>query len=78
MPLTEKGEKIMKSMKRTYGVKRVSKYSTQQPTLEKLKMWRKKKNSRKVAGLEKLANRRSLKRRARVELMKLATTLSPQ
>jgi len=50
--------------------------SRQVPTKERSKAGRKAKNSRRVGQLEKLAARRSLKRRAKVELMKLATTLS--
>ena len=75
MPLTKKGQDIMQSMKRTYGGKKGEQvfYATA--------------NAGKISGVEekakggkvgKLANRRSLKRRARVELMRLATTLSPR
>lgn len=46
------------------------------PTKEQLKLWRKSKHTRKVGQLEKLANRRSIKRRSKVELLKLVSTLS--
>jgi len=55
MPLTDKGKKIMQSMKRTYGGRKGEQvfYATR--------------NARKA-----------VKRKAKVELMKLATTLSPE
>ena len=50
----------------------------QQQTNRKLQKWRQEKVIRKVKRLQKLAHRRSLKRRAKVELMKLVTTLNQQ
>ena len=73
MPLTKKGKKIMNSMQRTYGARRVKQvfYATR--------------NAGKIEGVEKKAKggsvgtlglKRAVKRRAKVELMRLATTLS--
>ena len=50
--------------------------SMQVPTKEQLKAWRKNTNSSKVGQFEKAVNRKVLKRKAKVELMKLVTTLN--
>ena len=64
MPLTEKGRKIMNNMQRTYGGKKGEQvfYATR--------------NAGKITGVEETSARKSTG--ARVELMKLATILSPE
>ena len=50
-------------------------YSTHQPIKEELKVWRKAKVIRKFTQLEKLVNRRSIKRRTKLEILRLADAL---
>jgi hypothetical protein len=77
MPLTTKGKKIKSAMTAKYGEKKGEDIFYASANKGTIKGVAKGKNLRKVGQLEKLANRRSLKRRAKVELMKLATILSP-
>ena len=53
MPLTDKGKKIMQSMKRTYGGRKGEQVFYATRNAGKLTAWRKNKNSRRVAGLER-------------------------
>ena len=73
MPLTDKGKKIMSSMQRTHGAVRVNvfrQHATPKDHVEK------EQELKKVAGLESWQI--VVQRLARVELLRLATTLSPE
>ena len=91
MPLTPKGKKIQAAMKNSMGVEKVSKSSTPQLTAARLKRSREIKRgfrkveplrkphrlARKRNRLERLNLRRVVRQRAKAELTKLATILSP-
>ena len=80
MPLTPKGKKIQAAMKKQYGSRKGVQVFNAAANKGTVKGVKKKAASAgtKRNRLDRLNLRRVVRRRARVELMKLATTLSQQ
>ena len=78
MPLTDKGKDIMQSMKRTYGGKKGEQVFYATANAGKIKGVEEAQELKKGGRVRKASKPSKPKRRARVELMKLATTLSPE
>ena len=78
MPLTDKGKKIMSSMKRTYGGRKGEQVFYATRNAGKIEGVEKEQELKKGGRVRKARKSSKPKAKSRVEVMRLATTLSPE